>query len=377
VSNNHIDTLRPDAPELAAYGALPVGVRTLELVHKDQLNIVAEGHPRYDRPLTVELWYPAQAGTGAAHPYPAMLRDGATRIKLHGRALRDAVPQKQTRYPLIVLSHGYPGSRHLLSHLAENLASKGYVVAAPDHTDSTYADQGRFEATLYHRPLDQRFVIDAVPDFGEIAEITETNNVAVVGFSMGGYGALTFAGAGLSKATVDLQFPNGNNPLERHIQGTDTHNTLVDPRVKAIIPIGPWGMNEVFWDADGLNAMRKPMLLMAGSLDDISDYDAMRAIFEGTTQTTRHLLTFENAGHNAAAPIPAPAESWRPSPALDFMPFTHYADPVWDTARMNNIAQHYATAFLDLHLKGMSIRAAHLTLFEGARGLRFETLEAA
>ncbi|MEZ5791977.1 MAG: hypothetical protein R3D34_14755 [Nitratireductor sp.] len=36
---------------------------------------------------------------------------------------------------------------------------------------------------------------------------------------------------------------------------------------------------------------------------------------------------------------------------LDFVPFEHYADPVWDTVRMNNIAQHYATAFFSLHLK--------------------------
>ena len=33
-------------------------------------------------------------------------------------------------------------------------------------------------------------------------------------------------------------------------------------------------------------------------------------------------------------------------------PFTHYADAVWDTTRMNNILDHFATAFFDLHLKG-------------------------
>jgi len=35
----------------------------------------------------------------------------------------------------VIISHGYPGNRFLLSHLAENLASKGFVVAAPDHPD--------------------------------------------------------------------------------------------------------------------------------------------------------------------------------------------------------------------------------------------------
>jgi hypothetical protein len=36
---------------------------------------------------------------------------------------------------------------------------------------------------------------------------------------------------------------------------------------------------------------------------------------------------------------------------LDFVPAEHYADPVWDTLRMNGIAQHFAAAFLGLHLQ--------------------------
>ena len=56
------------------------------------------------------------------------------------------------------MSHGYPGNRYLLSHLCENLASKGFVVVSIDHKESTYDDQQRFASTLYNRPLDQLFV---------------------------------------------------------------------------------------------------------------------------------------------------------------------------------------------------------------------------
>ena len=59
---DRIDTQRPDAPELAAYGEHDVGVRTLELVDPGRPDILnaAEGEttPTYDRPLTVEVWYP-------------------------------------------------------------------------------------------------------------------------------------------------------------------------------------------------------------------------------------------------------------------------------------------------------------------------------
>ncbi|MFT7137494.1 MAG: hypothetical protein ACI80I_003509, partial [Akkermansiaceae bacterium] len=74
-------------------------------------------------------------------------------------------------------------------------------------------------------------------------------------------------------------------------------------------------------------------------------------IFERAS-ADRYLLSFQGAGHNAAAPIPAPAESWPMSDELGWPPFLHYADPVWDTLRMNNIAQHFAAAFLGIHLRG-------------------------
>ena len=37
---NQIDLIRPDAPELAAFGTLPIGVRTLHLVNPDQIDVV-------------------------------------------------------------------------------------------------------------------------------------------------------------------------------------------------------------------------------------------------------------------------------------------------------------------------------------------------
>ncbi|MEC7205772.1 MAG: class I tRNA ligase family protein, partial [Pseudomonadota bacterium] len=71
-------------------------------------------------------------------------------------------------FPLVVISHGYPGNRYLMCHLGENLASKGFVTVAIDHTDSTYDDQQAFASTLYNRPLDQRFVIERIAEAYEL-----------------------------------------------------------------------------------------------------------------------------------------------------------------------------------------------------------------
>lgn len=109
---NPIDGQLPNAPALAAYGDMPIGVRQLELVNSDQINILAIDPavekpaelPRYDRPLTVEMWYPAAEGATGSNELQAYLRDGTTEVTLTGKAIRDAAPAAtDTPYPLVLI----------------------------------------------------------------------------------------------------------------------------------------------------------------------------------------------------------------------------------------------------------------------------------
>ena len=366
VMANPIDTIRPDAPALAPYGPYAIGVRTETVTLPDSIDVLGidgDDVPRYDRPLTLEIWYPAAIGTEAGGTYTATLRDGQTKATLTGRAARGADPAAQGPFPLVLLSHGYPGNRFLMSHLGENLASKGYVAVAMDHTDSTYSDQAAFGSTLLHRPLDQDRVLDHIAGLTDpLGAIVDTDRTGIVGYSMGGYGALILGGAGVTQAATEFSWGTPNRLLSAHLAGSETHEALVDDRIKAVIAIGPWGYNAGIWDMDGLAGLRVPTMFMAGSADDVAVYDAIRGMFDGAVGTERHLLTFVYANHNAAAPIPAPKEAWEPVETLDFVPFDHYADVVWDNVRMNNVAQHFATAFFDLHLKGDTDRRGYLDL---------------
>ena len=56
---NRIDGLRPDAPALAAPGEMAVGVRTITVTHPDRPDVLGAPGARQDRPLTLEVWYPA------------------------------------------------------------------------------------------------------------------------------------------------------------------------------------------------------------------------------------------------------------------------------------------------------------------------------
>ncbi len=366
-AENRIDVVRPDAPALAAFGDHKIGVTTMTFTNPDQIDIVNTGEtgepPRYDREITVEIWYPATDDTEPGGTYTALIRDGVTEATLVGQAARDAAPDTSETFPLVVISHGYPGNRFLMSPLSENLASKGYVVASIDHPDSTYDDQTAFGSTLVNRPWDQRFVIDSVTALeGDLGRIVQDDNVAIVGYSMGGYGALIYAGAGVTLLSTTYEWGAPQGLLERNLMGTESHNSLKDDRVKAIVAFGPWGNNTGFWDAESWAGIDKPLMLIAGEIDDVSQYSAMRAIFDETINTTRHLLTFAQANHNAGAPMPAPAESYAVSEELGYAPFDHYADAVWDNVRMNNISQHFVTGYLDMHLKGDEEKARYFDL---------------
>ncbi len=170
---NRIDVVTPIAPELAAYGSHSLGVRTIQLTDRNRPDIlnIKPGEPtvRYDRTLTIEVWYPAKlsANQKPGGEYRVITRDPAIKATLYGQAVREAAPEARNGgYPLVILSHGYPGNRYLMSHLGENLASKGFVVVSIDHKDSTYDDQKSFASTLYNRSFDQLFVLNEMARLG-------------------------------------------------------------------------------------------------------------------------------------------------------------------------------------------------------------------
>jgi predicted dienelactone hydrolase len=371
---NRIDLIRPDAPELAAHGRYAVGVRTLQMTDAGRPDVLSarprQPIPDYDRTLTVEVWYPAElaATQQPGTVYQTTTRNTSLTATLHGRAVRDANALRgEGAFPLVILSHGYPGNRYLMSHLGENLASKGYVVASIDHTDSTYEDQKIITSTLYNRALDQRFVLAEMARINgdnnhALQGIVDADNTGLIGYSMGGYGAVNNLGAGYSETGVSFLGSPPNRLLEQLAAANPDFRQQLDPRIKAGVPIAPWGMNNGFWDAEGLAGMTVPALFVAGDADITSGYEnGIKAIFDQTINSERYMLVFKNAGHSAAAPIPLPVEFYCRE---DQSGAGHYTDGVWDTLLTNNILQHFVTAFLDLHLKGDGSKRRYLDVVE-------------
>ena len=357
----------PASPALAARGPRSVGVTTLALSHPQQIDVLASlaaGEAiRTTRTLSAEVWYPSVHGgrTTYLDHLPPNADDGVARpFRFAGRAARDAEPDRaQGPAPLVVVSHGYPGSRVLLSWLGENLASKGYAVLALDHTDSTHADRADVLSSLRNRPLDIALALRVAADLERhhalLHHVWDSDRTALVGFSMGGYGALVALGAGFDRAA--LAHAAFDAPLWRELLvdltlGEPFYEDLVDAvtaKVRTAVLLSPWGGSQV-WTEAALARLRVPTFIAAGSEDDIALYPAIRRIFEAATGAERWLLTFEHARHNVGCNPPPDAllsashESW-----------WRYADPVWDTRRILSVLQHQLTAFLGARLRGQPL----------------------
>jgi predicted dienelactone hydrolase len=353
-----------DSPELAARGRYGVGVRTIEIVHTGQVDILkfdkATGKaPLYDRPLTLEVWYPAVIPASSVERVvweQAIPRGITGSFRTVGKALRDAAPVSGERFPLVVVSHGYPGSRIFMSYLSENLASKGYVVAAIDHTDSVFGKVAGFESTLLNRSADQLFTIEAMSGVEFLKGTLDDSRVAIVGYSMGGYGALATAGAGYSKQGGSARLVPGGY-FDAWIAGDPRFEGLKRDRIKAMVAIAPWGNQPPNnnWDEAGLAGIKMPSLFIVGDQDDTSGYEqGVRKAYRGVVNSDRYLLVYANARHNTGG-NPAPPEVMGNFAARAF-----FDEPVWRKDRIAAINQHFVTAFLDLWLKGDASRRAYL-----------------
>ncbi|MFF3002607.1 alpha/beta hydrolase family protein [Kitasatospora sp. NPDC057940] len=176
------------------------------------------------RQLTVTMVYPAVPGTGTPAPYMT-LAEAAGHIQ-HGKipassgitpqnlssvtthAFDGARPQSG-KYPLVVLSPGFGDPRMVLTSLATELASHGYVVALVGHT---YEDSGEtlangqtppcaicddpatldFDAVTASRALDVSFVIDRLTHGNTawpLAHLIDKHEIGMAGHSIGGAAA--------------------------------------------------------------------------------------------------------------------------------------------------------------------------------------------
>jgi pimeloyl-ACP methyl ester carboxylesterase len=187
-----------DAPERRPYNA---GFRIVDVTVED-------------RTVTTAIWYPTEEEEKP-------LAYGSERSTNRGTVAVDAAPAgEDKRLPLLLYSHGFGGSAIGYTYLAEPLARRGWIVAAPDHTDAVNASRIRtgrnpsdarrlsrearklvqsgtdFDFDKYaYRLEDVRAVLDHVLEMEAFSGPIDRQKIAIGGHSFGGYTAVGVCGA--------------------------------------------------------------------------------------------------------------------------------------------------------------------------------------
>ena len=365
----------PTTPELATAGSHTVGVTTLTVEDDDRLN-TANFITSTQRPLVLEVWYPAVFPAWSDKKSPKATYSDVTRLQkpfdLQGEAYRDAPPISDGKFPLVFFSHGFTGYRTQMFYLAEHLASHGYVVVGIDHKDSTntevFDDATRasgFISTLYNRARDQQFLLDYFSNPEEsllmpgLKARMDTNLAGIVGHSMGGFAALNTIGACYDFNAERLKKIGAPviiaSLLPLRLNSCYAGHEQLDSRWKAIQVFAPWGGELDVHSAQAMEKMSVPTFFVAGDQDNTSGFEnGVKKLFQQTGSEHKYMMVYENARHNIAG-HPAPAVAFD----TDFE-LGHYVEPSWKIETINRVNKHMSLAFLDCHIKQDNARCQYL-----------------
>ncbi len=358
-----------EAPELGRSGPFQLGTVVAPYTMKGRSRITGWGTvtgklEEADRTLTVRFWYPADASTkGQSVRYDHVMQlpgKPAFPVTSQGSAIANATPLKGQKFPLVLMSHGYGGWNTQFSNLAEHIASRGYVVASIDHQDMRVDGFASFLLSfgnvLVDRTLDQRQILAQILA-GARAGLTpylaqvDVQNVGLIGYSMGGYGAIATAGAAYSYE---------NDPMSKipETARTRLQESAAKPApIKALVTFSPWGgqPESRAWNAGALAKINLPVLFVAGSQDDVVNFkEGVSWLYKNMTGAERYMLVYREARHNIIG------NEFTLGKDAPFAIAEFLKEPVWRSDRLNAINQHFVTAFLDLTLKGDTAKRAYL-----------------
>lgn len=273
-------------------GEFKVGTQTFHFVDPNREEIFGEARDG-KRELMVQVWYPAQAGTGKHAPFvpdPRILRYMAADYGLPGFTFQHLkyvsshahsgaeVSSAQTSYPLILANPGNGSSRFLHTSHAENLASHGYIVAAIDHTYNTFATEfpdGRITTgttdDLFSPGQDYRTSRDNRDKLGKVL----TDDVAFV------LDQFELIQSGQIPSRLEGRLDLGHVGVFGHsIGGATAYDASYDPRIAVGVDLdgGLYRLRD-------REALRKPVLF----INSESYFDKLKRVTENRVYTDAEL----------------------------------------------------------------------------------------
>ena len=259
---------------------------------------------RRNRPVLVDLWYPAEETSREApfdyRPGFGIVAEGA------GCAV--------TAAPCVILSHGAFGAARNYSWIAERLARSGYVVAGASHYGESFVYGPQTIDPLsalqpWQRALDCSFVLDQLTADARFGSMMDDRRIGALGHSSGGATALELAGAELDLAAMRRYCRSEEAAEDRGCQYArqqgaappaafpwqTTPRRLLDGRIKAVVAMDP-ALGPGHTDAS-LGMIEVPTLVVGAVQNDFLPYEHHAARYARLIRGAQHLALSDGEGH--------------------------------------------------------------------------------
>ncbi|HWL24150.1 MAG TPA: alpha/beta hydrolase, partial [Ureibacillus sp.] len=200
-------------------------------------------------------------------------------------AAQDA-PLSNGSFPLVIISHGDGSTPLVYRTIAQFLARNGFIVGVPQHPFNN-RENNTLSGTidnLKNRPNHIRTIIDWFLKESSFSPSIKSNNISLIGHSMGGYTALAVAGG------VPTSFPSESPDQKPYCLSVDH-----DKRVQSLILLAPatgW-----FREKGALEDVNIPILMITGEKDTITPSFHGEFVLNGVSdpEKVQHIVV-ENGG---------------------------------------------------------------------------------
>ncbi|GBC59815.1 dienelactone hydrolase [Desulfonema ishimotonii] len=262
-------------------------------------------------PVPMSVWYPASGPEVPVTFWPYTMK-----------LVRNAAPA-EGRFPLVAISHGHGGSSLAHCDTATYLARSGFVVVAPTHPGDNYKDisQVATASQLEGRSRHMALSVDRVLADPALSEITDPGRIGVIGFSVGGYTALTLIGGKPEKDKIfpycdaypdDRLFCSGER-LARLKRIAGGISPVHDRRIRAAVLLAPaYGM---LFDKATLADIGVPVRLYRAEKDQSLRFPFHAGNIRRSLPVPPEYVVVRGAGHFFFMP-PCPADFAEKAPDL-------------------------------------------------------------
>ncbi|MGB3767386.1 MAG: alpha/beta fold hydrolase, partial [Phormidesmis sp.] len=327
--------------------------RSLSSVLDQELNVALAVPPKSD-------FDPAAAGAEQTYQRSMTMFDEDRQRDIPVEIYWSQNPQG----PLVVLSHGFGADRFFLNYVAEHLSSHGITVVSLEHPGSNLqaleglpldpdiieSPSRLLPATEFlDRPRDVSFVLNQLEQLNEQSDfrgLFNTEDVTIIGHSLGGYTGLALAGAKLDLRSLqtfcDTIQPLAVSPADwlqcAAVDLPEQQADLSDDRIKQVMALNPL-VGQLFGET-GLSEVKVPTLLMTATKDGVTP--TLDQQLEPFTQLAgpKYLLAVIGGTHLSAG------DPGNVNPALTQLPFMAELD-VQQTSELRRALRGLSLSFVE------------------------------